>query len=86
MKVLDLISVSSDDVKIIKLCDYLVENYIDEGEKFDPRICNTGTYCTTNSCVFPLKIKFSIYESSFQYFHIYTFFKYKIQTESYIGT
>jgi hypothetical protein len=34
----DLMTVSPDDERLVKFCDYLVEYYIDEDTKFNPHI------------------------------------------------
>ncbi|KAE9525669.1 hypothetical protein AGLY_014196 [Aphis glycines] len=76
----DLMSISLDDERVGKYCDYLVDYYIDEGAKFNPRIWASREITserTTNSCVFSLKIKFTINKSSSQHFYMYTCFKYK---------
>lgn len=49
----DLMSICPNDERVVKFCNYLVENYIDNGATFNPRIWASRKITserTTNSC------------------------------------
>ncbi|KAE9542314.1 hypothetical protein AGLY_003441 [Aphis glycines] len=84
----DLMSVSPDDERIIKFCDYLVEYYIDEDAKFNPRIWASREITserTTNSCEsFHSKLNSQFTKAHPNIFIFTHVLNKKIQTDTYI--
>lgn len=84
----DLMSISPNDERIIMFCDYLVENYVDDGAKFNPRLWASrkiSSERTTNSSAFfhsKLNSEFTKYHPNiFTFTHVLNM---KIQTDTYI--
>jgi hypothetical protein len=81
-------SVSPDDERLVKFCDYLVEYYIDEDAKFNLRIWASREITserTTNSCEsFHSKLNSQFTKGHLNIFIFTHVLNQKIQTDSYI--